>query len=471
MSKLNKDILCHIFQTLHETIISNLNNEKKYKKSLHSCLLVNKLWCETIIPILWNYPYKYVYKKNLLLNIIISHLSDNSIKLLKDKHIIETNFQKQQLSFNYVKFCNYLNDIHNIFPYDMDMQLKEEIYKLFISECSSIKCLSSDMSRYSIYKYPEANISLSNLFELKCSIYDQNFYHELAQICSSIEKIYIIVRAAGYPHKEKCSGIAELIEMQKQIKYIYIEEYYECKRVVQALEKHVNSIVYFESKNTTSLLHLLLPKLINLQFIRIHKPSRKFETYAINASYYNLQILELYHMSLDIAINIIENTNGNLWKIKIRLPNCNKAKEYNQAIHKYCPNIKYVTVYLNRDGTLEELENIFIKCQHLVAIDIHEIIRKEYFDKFLDLLVKSAPPNLYKINIDIISRFEETSKLLKSFFIDWSCRGKKTLHLYDHSEWNIYVDKMEGIIVCEYYNDDFWNHDIIDFWHDKSLCY
>jgi hypothetical protein len=194
-------------------IYNNSNNEKKYKKSLHSCLLVNKLWCETMIPILWSYPYKYVYKKNLLLNIIISHLSDNSIKCLKDNHIIETNFQKQQLSFNYVKFCKYLNDIDNLFFSDYS-QLKEEVYKLFISEFSAIKFLSFDMKNvreYSICEYPGANISLSNLFELECNISNQKFYHNLAQICSSIKKIYVIVY-------EECSGIAELIEMQKQNK-------------------------------------------------------------------------------------------------------------------------------------------------------------------------------------------------------------------------------------------------------------
>jgi hypothetical protein len=455
MAKLNKDVLYYIFQNLHEIIITNEKNTYIYKKSLHSCLLVNKLWCEVMIPILWSYPYKYVYKDYLLLDIIISHLSDNSIELLKDKYIIAKNFQKQKLLFNYVKFCKYLNGIHNIF-----LQLEEEFYKLFISECSSIKCLSSEMLYYPIYKYPGANISLSNLFELECFRSDQNIYHELAQICRSIEKIYVGT-ASEY------SGVAELIEMQKQIKYIYIKVSGDCERIVQALEKHVNSIVYFEADKCTSSLYILLSKLINLQFIRIHKSSIYFEEYAMNASCYKLQILELYHMPLNIAINIIQNTNGNLWKIKIRLPgSLDKSKEYNQAIHKYCPNIKYVTVYLFLDGTLEELENIFIKCQHLVAIDIHEYINEEYFDKFLDLLVNSASPNLYKINIDTIP---ESSESLKSFFINWNHKGKKTLHLYDcYKHWHKYVDKMEGIIVCDYYKDDFWNHDIIDFfWNEK----
>ena len=39
MSKLNKDVLFLIFKELQDD-----------KNSIHSCLLVNKTWCEIIIP-------------------------------------------------------------------------------------------------------------------------------------------------------------------------------------------------------------------------------------------------------------------------------------------------------------------------------------------------------------------------------------------------------------------------------------
>jgi hypothetical protein len=450
MSKLNNDVLYYIFQDLYYLIISNPNNTKNFKKSLHSCLFVNKKWCEIMIPILWSYPYKFVYKKESLFNIIIYHLSDNSIKSLKDENIIKANFQKQELSFNYVKFCKYLNGIDKIFLKRSSL-LVEEIYKLFISECSSIKCLSSNiMLNYPIYKYPGSNISLSNLFELYCGSIKGNFYHELAQICRSIEKLYIKL------YKDH-PGIAELIEMQKQIKYIYIERYGEnCKKINQALEKHANSIVCFVLTPHDSFLHdSLLPKLINLQQLGINDQLYKLKKNVIYVTYYSLQILELAYISLDIAINIIQNTNGNLWKIKIRPNNFNQAKEYNQTIHKYCPNIKYVTVLLTRDDeTLNELENIFIKCQHLVAIDISNCNLVELNDKLLDLLVELAPLTLYKIHISDINEINKES--LKSFFDDWSYRGRKTLNLYHHSSSSFI--KVKEIIELSYYNDDFWKY-------------
>jgi hypothetical protein len=90
MAKLNKDIFYYTFQNLHEIIITTINkkNSNIYKKSLHSYLLINKLWCEVIIPILWSYPYKYVYKNYLLICKIIILLSNAfEVDIEKDKSI------------------------------------------------------------------------------------------------------------------------------------------------------------------------------------------------------------------------------------------------------------------------------------------------------------------------------------------------------------------------------------------------
>src|SRR6266536_2427195 len=102
MSKLNRDVIYLIFQNLQDD-----------KNSLYSCLLVNKTWCEIIIPILWKNPWKYLRRGNdkLLLKVIISHLSDESKNDLSQ----EINFLKgsyesyQKPLFDYISFCRYLN--------------------------------------------------------------------------------------------------------------------------------------------------------------------------------------------------------------------------------------------------------------------------------------------------------------------------------------------------------------------------
>jgi hypothetical protein len=60
MEKLNIDCLVLIFDKLRAN-----------RKSLYSCLLVNKEWCHLVVPILWgkhhNYKEKYY---NIILSII-----------------------------------------------------------------------------------------------------------------------------------------------------------------------------------------------------------------------------------------------------------------------------------------------------------------------------------------------------------------------------------------------------------------
>jgi hypothetical protein len=167
-------------------------------------------------------------------------------------------------------------------------------------------------------------------------------------------------------------------------------------------------------------------------------------------------------------INIIKNTNGSLWKINIITGTYSElAKEYNWAIYNYCPNIKYATVFLDVDGALEELAHIFIKCQHLEAIYIDGNILEKYCDNFLDLLIKSAPLTLYKIQTNKKPKdFNEES--LKSFFINWNCRSKKTLHLHLHSydKWHKFIEYHKirvveyDVLYYKYSYDDFWNNDI-----------
>src|SRR6266542_543601 len=122
----NRDIL---YLTLKE-----LQNDKK---ALFSCLTVNKTWCEIIIPILWRDPWKYLKEKKLLLNVIISHLSDESRNNLKSQGVNFPIYPYQRPLFNYISFCkhlnlNILNEMINI-VYDNDKEslIRKEISNLF----------------------------------------------------------------------------------------------------------------------------------------------------------------------------------------------------------------------------------------------------------------------------------------------------------------------------------------------------
>src|SRR5688572_347728 len=100
MSRLNKGVLF--------LILKELQNDGK---SLHSCLLVDRTWCETTIPILWKDPFKFCPNdsaKSVLLNVILLHLSEESRENLKNQKIDLFTKTHQRPLFNYISFLRYL---------------------------------------------------------------------------------------------------------------------------------------------------------------------------------------------------------------------------------------------------------------------------------------------------------------------------------------------------------------------------
>jgi hypothetical protein len=456
MVKLYDDILHYIFQ--------ELNNDGN---SLLSCLLVNKQCCEIVIPILWKYPLKYfdikncyIYKrKRILLKIILLHLpiSSKQILIAHNINIFSKEEINRKLSFNYVRFCKYIcvhtfllsqnvsrDDRLNIFQMVL---LEQEIYKLLISECSNIRYLDLSEIRHPIYQYPRAEICLLNLNEVDCKTdQDLSLFYGLSNICKLIEKIYI-------EYKRDNLGLAKLIKTQKRIKYIKVEEIAgeECDNdnVVKALEEQAQSIIYLNLSMQNTFSYLLFPKFVNLHTLilteQMYVERKIIEENLTAAVYSKLQILELEYMSVHIAVKIIQNTGGNLWKIKVRSFKIDHSKEYIQAIYKYCPYIKCATIFLNNQN-LDELEIFLTKCKYLEAIDVMVIKgdgKLKGYD-FFDLLIKLAQNNLYKFHID--HKFF-SMKSLKKFFDNW--KGKKCLHLYDHtSNWYSLVKKynIKGVV-------------------------
>ena len=114
-------------------IFKELQNDKN---PLFSCLTVNKTWCETIIPILWRNPWKYLKGKKLLLNVIISHLSDESRDNLKSQGVNFLANSYQRPLIDYISYCRHLNlnnlDKMLIILMNLHFQLLEEKYLIFL---------------------------------------------------------------------------------------------------------------------------------------------------------------------------------------------------------------------------------------------------------------------------------------------------------------------------------------------------
>src|ERR1043165_1297995 len=98
MVKLNMDCLVLIFKLMD-------------KNSLHSCLLVNKEWCNIVVPILWKSHSWYESNsesEKKLFNLILSCLPSPSKQLLSDNDIkLPSTILLKDPLFNYISFCQF----------------------------------------------------------------------------------------------------------------------------------------------------------------------------------------------------------------------------------------------------------------------------------------------------------------------------------------------------------------------------
>src|SRR5436190_18236703 len=138
MLRLPADCLNGIFEYLEDD-----------KVTLHSCLLVNRLWCEVAVRILWRSVW------NMSFNTLIACLPNESKKILHENGIIISAPTSKPPMFNYPAFCKDLSDypevnskIKQLFQQSNSPQIfdnyknnihivEQEIHKLFMKQISS----------------------------------------------------------------------------------------------------------------------------------------------------------------------------------------------------------------------------------------------------------------------------------------------------------------------------------------------
>src|ERR1043165_7495803 len=161
MTQLPVECLYDIFEYLEENQVS-----------LHPCLLVNRLWCDISVRILW--------RRIRDCNILIACLPNESKEILSKIGIVTPKFPM----FNYATFCKLLsvkflyNEIswfvknqESTSPQNLDITVNtvmREIFKLLMNQIPSLKTLacqpSVSISRFTDFaSFPGAYNCLKNL--------------------------------------------------------------------------------------------------------------------------------------------------------------------------------------------------------------------------------------------------------------------------------------------------------------------
>ncbi|GBC05417.1 hypothetical protein RclHR1_06210002 [Rhizophagus clarus] len=468
MSKFNKDVLFLIFEELNYD-----------KNSLYSCLLVNRTWCETMVPILWRNPSQHLTTidsannlKDKILNVILSHLSKESRENLKNQGIDIFTEEYRRPLFNYINFWKYLDFIFlekvilskNIknFEESKISILRKEILKLFVDKNRNtkfIQLITTDNPDYQLFNISGAEHYFSELETLSIHSYFgncRNFLKGLTKVCKSIKNF----RFNDVYYFINNSGLSEFIQEQKNLSdvafvsdenYVYhnsVEPFYKSLEV--SLIKHANTIQHLRIEwiPFTGVLSCL----VNLVKLKISTRIPYFRNlneveYLKNSPLPNLKILKTFNIPIDILDYLTKNTNEQLIKISVHYSSIG-SKSFIQVIYRNCPNLKYLKLSLSRNANslIPEFENLLVNCQRLSKL-ILKLENIFSWDSVLLTLAKSSPNSL------VTFEFHSNNNIIKLgamrlFFDNWKNRNPMSLEVcsarYDTNDFE--KTKLENLI-------------------------
>ncbi|CAG8446311.1 9917_t:CDS:2 [Funneliformis caledonium] len=384
-SRLPADCLREIFEFLHDDT-----------KSLHSFLLINRLWCETTVPILWRNTRNWLSNSHfndkstqILFTTLLSCLPEDSKKLLSDNGIIIPPPTAQPPLFEYAAFCRrlYYNDICYIVEVAIgDRQLgnsrnlygkhliKQEMFRMFLTRCSTIDFL--DISDRNVPDLPlpyfaGAETSLSHLCELRCNMeIPPSIFYRMAQICRNIESLFI----GYYPFDN--DGLATLIEVQKRLKNFECQSQIRYTETLEDKPPYVNiaSALATCSNTLTNLTFggdlICIPsstiaEIVNLQVLKLdfNHFNRNLNEEILESleftAFPNLKMLKMGGILAPLIMlgRLIRRTRNNLESISLHgwsKPDPKPIGTFNRVVAQYAPKLKYLTTCLDNplDGDL-----------------------------------------------------------------------------------------------------------------------
>ncbi|PKY22445.1 hypothetical protein RhiirB3_436429 [Rhizophagus irregularis] len=414
MSKLIPDIFA--------LIIKELNNDYD---TLFSCLLVNKLWCELTIPILWKDCLNHnsisrSHEKNIsLIKILFTFLSEESKNLLIMNEINLSFIQTQRPLFNYIIYCksiitfDVIEVIKNCFepPLSRNQEkiIEEEFYDMIFNKCSYLKHLGIShklcYKKHDMVNFMKLKDNLSNLVELTCTQYiDERIFYNLAKICVNIKKLELKGN-----NKNNSQGLIKLIEVQKKSEYfIYSGQKGQnwdnfCEMIGQALIKHKNTLKHIHGK-----IRLCIPLNILDSFVNLETLMLGYSTKTMNDLYLVKlpKLLSLRVCHLTEIKELIQNTSGYLKMIKIhnQFAKNIKAEDIIQiviAIYQNCPKLEHLCIPFV-DTIDDALGDLLVHCNQLEYIKIYG--RLPFYeslngDVILKILSKSTSKKLERIEM------------------------------------------------------------------------
>ncbi|GES91736.1 hypothetical protein GLOIN_2v1876445 [Rhizophagus clarus] len=355
-------------QLFADCISEILEYLERDKPTLHSCLLVNHLWCKISVKILWRTVWNF---NSCNFSVLIACLPDESKEILLKNGINISAPTSKPPMFNYASFCKVLSDYH--IKYGIERLLKnrqsndsnieivaQEIYKLLMNQISSLRTLHVDLLSMDIIftSYPGSKNCLKYLSELICrSNFYPEFFHQLSQICHNIQSIHVVF------DKDISDGLMDLIFSQHNLKNLVLHQSHDHEvltNIIPSLAKLPNNtLIKLGVHEIHDCIPLPFPKNLYELTLSFHYDiSSEVTNDAFkvlqHVSFSNLQVLRFRNSCPKVKslVNFLEKNGKDLRELYIE----NEIKfldSLNLAISEFCPNLKILSTLVSDYNSLK----------------------------------------------------------------------------------------------------------------------
>ncbi|CAJ0760706.1 22963_t:CDS:2 [Entrophospora sp. SA101] len=409
--------------------------------ALHSCVLVNKIWCEAATPILWSDPFKtlcsvvfYNNGEKPAVESIGESYNNNGYKpkykefsvsrqrtesLLKAFLYWATEQQKNSLKNTVSKFkkksrpnfprtrndTDFLSLINSTSTSTFDYP--------FFMRTLDLKRLSSTISIWlnDVYDSSEPYfVNVSILQKLECSSdFPKEIFTSLSKVCQNIE---IFKMTTNFRENV---GLNELIKVQKCIKHVELYGKSDYSDLLGIFPHSEASFVLYSNDFNSVKLHYhtnmvnILPRCENLKVLKLEIHNNlpiSLINPLTNSSFVNLIRLEIYANALSLGqlSQIIGNTDGKLTYVSIdcwNLSDLDKDGFLFESVANYCPDLLYFHCPINRI-TPYLLEGVNKFCENCQKLQHFKLDSPDELDlsEILNILGKSAGPNVTEFGFE-----------------------------------------------------------------------
>ncbi|RGB24704.1 hypothetical protein C1646_772709 [Rhizophagus diaphanus] len=427
-----------IFSDLPELTYDVIKYFKNDFSTLHSCILVNRLWCRLAIPLLWENPFSISNENYNFIGIYLHNLNGN-LKAQLNEYKIDNNLFPSNTLFNYPIFLKYLYTreiISSIEKWSKDVELEnnsilvfkrliyKSLFKIFIENKVNIHTFDIYVNHYDFY--------IDNMLELILQFPD--FFCNIRILKLNFAKALFTSHT-----KNLISQMINLFQNLKQISLdIFSFHIYQSTLLSKDYNNSSNTLntiilsglhfkvitnldKLFKQLNVLESVHIIYCNLDTdfiQQLINLTKPLKLKTIFLYNNE---IQFVESLQLLLQKYGDYLENVGFAVGFSSF----ISEEQQLFESIIKYCKNIKFLDLTItNNTRIIYSLFNLTENVkQHLSHLSIHVIrhysnpsISIELSSIILQNLGQLLPFKLEYLNLSLDIKFKNDFEMfLKNF--------------------------------------------------------